>query len=335
MAPLTGPLADALRRGRQTFNAKFAAATKAERPIDADEFQHHLAVTLDPIVRSVAVEFAEKTDAVVDALFDLSLELFAQNLLGAKAKYPAIPDVWSNLLPRIPRLVARDPGRVAGAITNALYNLSRTPGTKPQDWRNAQCLLACQTVDELLDCGAVLAWRCGMPQYRQGALDKAGALTPRLAAQALGLPPNTQAERIADILRNLANNPWLLPQGALGSATRQMKMVGKAGDFRGFGGPFLAPPGVHCIAGELIAIDGDSTWRLHSDIYNALLLRCEVAASKPLAGAAEIKSNGTLRWQGLERQFPELAQATSIASTKDTVAVTLADSHHLYLVGIS
>ena len=94
------------------------------------------------------------------------------------------------------------------------------------------------------------------------------------------------------------------------------------------------------MAGELIASDGTGSWRLHADLYNSLLLRCDtqpppLPGSSPQSAATDavIKPDGTLRWLGQERRFPELARATSIASTADTAAVTLATSHHLFLVG--
>ena len=352
MEPLTGPLADALRRNRQIFNAKFAAATRAEKPIDGADFQHFLAETLDPIVRSVATVFPERADPVVDTLFDVSLDLFRHGLLGSKSKAPAIPDAWRNLLPLIPRLVAREPSRVAGSVTNALYHLSRTRGARRREWIQALISVgsSCQSVNDLLDCGAIVAWRCGMAQYRHGALEKARTLATNLAVYTLGLPPSTKAESIAEVIERLSGNPWLTPQDALRetgtSSAGSLKVFTKAGAFRGFGGHFLAPPKVQCIDGSVVASDGTGSWRLHADIYNSLLLRCEaeppplpasgsVPMPQPLPtdGGARIAADGTITWQGVQQRFPELARATSIASTADTVAVTLPTSHHLFLVG--
>jgi hypothetical protein len=346
MEPLSGALADSLRRNRPLFNTKFAAATKSENPIHEQAFKEHVASTLDPIVRAVAAEFPERTDPVVDALFDLSLNLFRHNLLGPKAKTAAIPDAWRNLLPLIPRLLAREPARVAGSITNALYNLSRTRGTRRRDWIQALMSVgsSCQNAGELLDCGGIVAWRCGMAQYRGGALEKAAALSPSLASQTLGLPPGTTPEQIVDVIHKLSANPWITPQGALRETKRELKIMTKAGAFRGFGGQFLSPPKVQSVAGELVASDGTGSWRLHADVYNSLLQRCEtqppplpssVPPALPAAGAATIGTNGVITWQGQERRFPELAEATSVASTADTIAVTIATSHHLFLVGIA
>jgi hypothetical protein len=330
MERLTGPLADVLKRGRSEFNARFTAASKADVPIDEEGFRHHLAVTLDPIVRSAAAEFAERTDAVAIALFDLSLGLFTKSLLGPAARYPVIDTAWHDLLPRMPRLMAREPAQVAGAVTNALYNLSRTPGARPQVWSEQMSTIAasCANTGDLLTCGSVLAWRCGMPQYRLSALDKARSMTPLLATQVLGLPAGTAADQIAEVIQRLQVNPWVLPQDALNSRAtpRELKMVAKAGAFRGFGGQFLAPPKVERVNGELIASDGTGSWRLYADVYNSLLLRCEPVPR-------DANDDAQIRWQGQIKRFPELAEATSISAVDHTVAVTIPTSHHLFLLG--
>jgi hypothetical protein len=329
MERLTGPLADVLRRGRGAFNAKFMAASTADTPIAPEGFQHHLVITLDPIVRSVSAEFAERTEAVAVALFDLSLELFTRNLLGPAAKYPDIDSAWRDLLPRMPRLMAREPAQVAGAVTNALYNLSRTPGARPEQWiaKMSGVATACQNTSELLACGSVLAWRCGMPQYRRSALDKARLLPPLLTTKVLDLLSGTAPEQLAEVIGRLQLNPWILPEVALTrrATPGELKRVAKAGAFRGFAGPFLAPPTVARVNGELVASDGTATWRLHADIYNSLLLRCE-------PGPADSNDDAQTRWREQIPRFPELANATSIAALEHTVAVTIPTSHHLFLL---
>jgi hypothetical protein len=324
---LSGAFAEVLRGGRSSFNARFLAACGVDCPIDGAAFQAHLVEVVDPIVRVVALEFAERVEAVVEGLFDLSLELFRHGLLGAGAKYPVIVEGWRDLLPRIPRLVAREPGRVAGAVTNALYNLARTPGAQPQNWlKLCGSLEAATSVGEFLDCGAIFAWRCGMPQYRESALRLAGALPAHLAGKVLGVDP----AKVGDAIARLAANPWVSPQD---SVAGELKMVGKAGAFRGFAGQFLTPPKVACVGGELIASDQETHWRLRADVYNAVLLRCDPATAAGVVSPASIQPDGTLHWRGQRRRFPELANATSIAATEDTAAITLATSHHLFLVG--
>lgn len=332
MERLTGPLAGALRRGRQTFNAKFAAAAKAARPIDPAEFQEHLATAVDPIVRGVAAESAERVDLVADALYDVSLDLFGHGLLGAKAQFAVIPAAWRDLLPALAHLVAREPERVTGAVTNALYNMSRTPGARPLEWMQAVKALGCQTVADLLDCGAVLAWRCGMTLYRAGALQKARSLPPDLAARALGLGPDPD---VARVIEKLESSPWVRPEDCLRDSSKELRIVARAGGFRGFSGQFLSPPKIVKMEGALIATDGVTAWQVHADIYNAVLVHCDLAAKTELVSDAAIQPTGTVSWQGRTHHFAELAGATGIAATDDTMAVTIATSHHVFLVALA
>ena len=332
MERLSGPLADALRRGRQSFNARFAAASKVSRPIDGAEFQEHLAIALDPIVRGVASESPDRVDGTVDALFDVSLDLFSHGLLGPRAQFPEVPEAWRDLLPSLTPMMAREPGRVAGSVTNAVYNLARTPGARPREWIQALKALGCQTTTELLDCGAVLGWRCGMPAYRMGALEKARSLAPALAARALGLTPGTD---VAAVLEKLAGNPWVKPEDSLRSGPKELRIVGKAGAFCGFGGQFLAPPRVAKMDGGIIATDGVTAWRLQADVYNAVLVRCEWGERADLRNDASIQPDGTVIWKERAHRFPELANATGIDTTEDTIIVTLAGSHHIFLVALA
>src|SRR3954467_689267 len=103
MTQVTGPMAEALERNRETLNARFAAAQMGGSRIDQAAFMEHLADVVEPTVRAVAVEFAEKVDPVTLALYDLSLELFGATLLGPQNTCPPIALVWRKLLPRLPR----------------------------------------------------------------------------------------------------------------------------------------------------------------------------------------------------------------------------------------
>jgi hypothetical protein len=188
---------------------------------------------------------------------------------------------------------------------------------------------------EFLDYGAVLAWRSGLPQYRDSALDKVSQLPPHLAARALSLPEKFIARAIA----NLRANPW----SVTGTAA-DLKIVATAGAFRGFAGQFIKPPRVDGTPGDLVATDPEASWRIYADPFNALLLRCEPqppplpSSGKILHtanGEAHITPDGTLSWKSHQKNFRELAGATGIAANAHTVAVTIPTSHHIFLVAIA
>lgn len=338
MQLLTGPLSEALKQGRESFNARFVAARKTDGRIDGEAFLCHLAEVVDPVVRAVAADFAEKTGPLTEALYDLSLDLFGAALLGPHAKSPAIADAWQRLLPRMPRLIAREPARVAGSIANAVYNLAGTPGTRMNLWLDGMADLAqhCTSVAAMLDCGKVLAWRAGMVQYRDGAIAAARQMEPSLAAKALGVPASAGQAEILAALERMAGNPWITPAEAIAGTPdlRRLRLVNRAGAFRGFGGTFLRPPLVRCQDGHLVVSDGQFSWILLADVHGVVLHRIgdgPLPAGGPLDGV-KLDPSGSVRWGEASATVEELAGWSSAACDGRTLAVGLPTSHHVFLL---
>jgi hypothetical protein len=338
MTQMTGPMAEALARNREALNARFASAQMGGSRIDQGAFMEHLADVVEPIVRAVAAEFAEKVDSVTLALYDLSLELFGATLLGSESTCPQIALVWRKLLPRLPRLLAREPGRVAGSLSNAVHNLALTPGARPEEWLDRMIALTPFATDvrNFLDSGKILAWRAGMTQYREGALATARQLDLPVAARALGLPEAAPAADIATALDRITENPWMSPTDALANAAdpRRMRIVARIGAFRGFGGPFLRPPTVIYQHDSFLVSDGDSTWMLLADLHGSTFQRIDNPPLKPnwVAAAIQSEPDGTLRWGDAVATFEELAGFSSHASDGKTLAITLPTSHHVFLL---
>jgi hypothetical protein len=338
MAQVTGALAEALARNRESLNARFAAAQMGGSRIDQAAFMQHLADVVEPIVRAVAAEFAEKVDPVTLALYDLSLELFGATLLGPASTCPPVALVWRKLLPRIPRLLAREPGRVAGSLSNAVHNLAAMPGARTDEWLDRMTAIAPLATDvhTFLDSGKILAWRAGMTQYREGALATARQLDPPIAARALGLPDVTPGADIATTIDRITENPWISPTDALTNAAdpRRMRIAARAGDFRGFGGPFLRPPTVIYMHDSFLVSDGESTWMLLADLHGSTFQRIDNPPLKPnwIAAAIQSEPDGTVRWGEATATFEELAGLSAHASDGKTLAITLPTSHHVFLL---
>ena len=161
---LTGAVAEILRRGRDRYNTKFALARHTYPALDGAMLGEHLRVMVAPIVEMVAPAAA---DATFDALYDISLELLGKEFFGPQTRYPLVLAGWRELLPAVPELLAEDPRRVAGAVTNALYNLSVEPNAKAELWLREMKEIAahCADAGEFLAAGQVLAWRAGLAQY--------------------------------------------------------------------------------------------------------------------------------------------------------------------------
>jgi hypothetical protein len=332
-----GPLARVLESGRRRYNARFERARHGLPHLDPGRFAAHLAATLAPVVEAVDRARPDRTVEVVNVLYDLSLELVGRDLLGPAARFPSVDAGWRRVLTAVPDLLVADAHSVAGAAVNALQRIAAVPGARPAAWADRMAALgeACRTPEDFLAAGPVAAWTAGMAHYREGALAIARRLAPPLAAAALGVvhPP----EDLAAFLDRLAADPWLDPAaaGGGGATRRALRVVGRIGAFRGFGGPFLRPPRVACAGGRIVASDGEGAWTLHADRFGSVLLRAEAVPGPedgtPAPFALDART-GRVRHGDRALAVPELAVPASAASDGVTLAATTARSHAIVLV---
>lgn len=340
---ITGAFAQILDANRAHFNARFAEARHFQPGLDPEAFKEHLRSVVAPIVEMVARVRADQAAEVAEVLFDLSLDLLGQEFLGPDSRYPFIADGWRYLLPPLSRFVAEAPREFVGSVTNALYNLSATPGARPDEWTASLLQLAevCPDAAALLKAGQVAAWRAGMAHYRLGALDLCRDLPPPVALAALGLSPQADHPPLDQLLESLKADPWLHPDSHLSPPTSQLppptshlQIVSRVGAFRGFGGLFLAPPLVFSADGYFIVTDGEGSWWLIADAFGATFHRTDgqpsAAASTPFA----LNRSGLVAHGKITRDFPELANASSFAGNRTTLAVTTSLSHAVFLIAL-
>ena len=72
---------------------------------------------------------------------------------------------------------------------------------------------------------------------------------------------------------------------------------------------------------------------VHADVYGA---RLSVTAEPPPGASGEPAScdaSGRVSWAGLEGAFPELCRASTAAAASGMLAVTLEDSHVVFVLG--
>jgi len=337
----TGPLVDALKDGRDRYNTKFAYARRRFAALEAEAFLDHLRVTIAPIAEAVSHIAPDRVDETVDALYDLSLELMGKTYLGETTRYPALLIAWRKLFVSLASLLAREPMKFASAVTNAVYNLSTTPASRPTFWIDAMEEVGKRCADgaAFLEAGKVVAWRAGMTHYREGALDACLTLDAGLARAALGLPESSNVA-IETVVERLRHDPWLAPMEASGTASRAKRLIiAKAvGAFRGFGGVFVSPPQVALAKGELIAVDREGSWLVMADVFGATFHRLGAARTlekKSTGGAFAIDKRGNVSCGSQSMAFPPLANATSSAATDTTLAVTIPHSHAIYLIALA
>jgi len=334
MNQLKGTSAAILEKGRERYNAQFAAARKGGAQIDADAFLAHVGTTIAPIVDAVASEMPERSTAVFDALYRTSIELFAASLLGPQARSSAVSDVWHTLLPSVWRQLMRDPRRVAGALSNAAHNLSSTRGASHAVWMNhlIRVAPACASVEDLLLCGKVAAWLAGMAHYRESAIAAAHSLPLPILSLLLELPAGITQGNLADTLARLLAEPWTAPRRLGDDSARALREVACVGAFRGFGGDFLRPPSVSVSAGRLFVADGESVWRVFADSHGCVFIRHpSLPPSDPASRDVTVTFDGAIAWHNDRAKVPGTASVTSSACDGATLALTLSNSHHVFL----
>lgn len=319
VAPVGPAFRAALERGRKRFNAALAEAASSGA-FDAEAFLASFAAASASAVEAAGLAAPD----AVDALFELAL---SQARRTGGAFLP--PAGWAGLLTALGPRFAADPARLAPSLYNALHNLERFPGARPAEWaeRLGAASAACPDSSAVLTAGRALSWLCGMAHYREGALAALESLPAAAAAAALGV----SAARIPAVLGALKADPWA---GIDGEAGGVLKVVHRVGGFRGFGGPFLAPPVIAFMDGVVYARSGSDVWRLHADRFGAALTR---TASGPWKSAApvegfELASDGRVGHAGRWSRIAELSGASAWTSDGRSLAATLPLSHFVYVV---
>lgn len=348
MEGLTPNALGLLRARRHVFNAGFTAAQGLVPGLDGQAVLAHLTDTLLPIAEAVAAVHPDRAGETLERLYLLSLDLIGRGVIGPAGRHPVIGDGWRRLLGGLPELTATAPEAMARIVTNALHTLSTTAGTRPGQWIDLMAAVGPVCADDhvFAECGKVAAWRAGMAHYRNGALAVCAGLDASLAAALLELPDpfqtgagQTGAGRIGAALAVLREDPWRVPAEAATPGTRQrLDVVARVGGFRGFGGPFLTPPRVAVHDGGIAAADAEAAFLLYADACGCLLVRLDqpVLPSSPMADAAfGLFRDGRVDKGGMTGTFPQLAEPSFWASDGDTLAVTLPDSHFVFLVAAS
>ena len=325
-----------LAAGRERYNALFAEARRVDRSLSAEAFLDHLAIGVDPIV--AGVDSPDRREEIVEVLYLLSLELFRHGALGKKRRYPVIGEAWRHLLPKIPGLLAEAPRKVAFGVCNALYNMARETEGGADRWLAIMIAVAgeCGDADTFLAAGQVAAWRCGMAHYREGALEMARKVPLPVLTPIVGLKSPVKEKVLLAVMERLSAHRWYSPRHKALPEEKRVGIVATPGGFRGFGGPFMAPPKVSVCDGTLCLSDGKDNWVLHADTFGATLHRTGKAPTPqkgPSAPAFSISRSGVVRFRGGEFRFANLAAPSSHASTEDTLAVCLSHSHRVFLIG--
>lgn len=313
----------ALAARRDYLNAVFR---QDGRRVDPDAFLRHLSHVVGPLVDQLAGTDAERAEELTVALYRLSLRAHRQGLLSGEAPSHAVQRAFGTTLPV---LLAAFPDRARDlslAVCNAALRLERLDAQRADRWLTSMESLgpSCADVDALFALGLVLAWREGAAEYRVAARERFAELSPVLRRAALGVEALP-----ADADRRFAAP---LDTGALGAP----EIVARVGGFIGFGGLFRDPPLVVAAQGRLFAFDSQSTTEIFADAFGATLRPVAETPSEQedvAQAPVSLSEKGSVTLGGAKTHLPLLESASSHAYADGVLAVTLAESHFVFVVG--
>ena len=219
------PFASALAAGRRRYNTRVAVAQTGRARLQPEVFLDHPRATVRPVVEAVHRHNPARVEPVLDVLYELSLELVGRGWMGPESRFPFLDGGWRGLGVTCAALLAEAPKRVAVALTNALYNLSQEPSARPDAWIDGMAAVGRRTTDleEWLEAGKVLAWRCGLAHYRDGALEACARLTPGVTTVALGLEDELSKTALATLLDALKQDRWASPADVLAKTSERKR----------------------------------------------------------------------------------------------------------------
>ncbi|MBK8232912.1 MAG: hypothetical protein IPK72_20605 [Candidatus Eisenbacteria bacterium] len=127
-------LGSVLQATRDELNHRFADARRANAGLDGQAFLSFVAESIDPLAQAVPAGNGERIHSVVDAAYDIGLELFSKGLVGGQARSRQIEAAWREVATATGGLLAATPRRLLAALTNAVVNLEGEGGVRRSGW---------------------------------------------------------------------------------------------------------------------------------------------------------------------------------------------------------
>lgn len=324
----------ALEDRRDHINRMVERRLKGGAKLDLADFMEHVRSAVGPIVDAIHQTFPERVGVATNDLLQLSLDLIESRHLGSQCQYQLMNRLWREVLPRVARIVARDPRRVVGSLCNGVHFMESAKLSKGERWLDlvSTCGALVSDVESLLAIGRFAAWAAGLPQYRVSALPEAQKIPMPLVATMLG-KPQLLDEETRQLLHELQSNPWATIPSHEGGGNHGIHLM-ECGAFRGFGGNFMRPPKVYFLDGQFVVESAGETWHLFADGFGWSIVRAELDLRrlKPNRSVPSVGNSGQIAWDNDRFENPNLAGPTSQAFDGRALAVTTRTSFHVFLI---
>lgn len=328
-----------LEQNREALNQRYLQRRAQGAKLEDSSWLFHLRQRILPIVDTVAAVLPEGCTRTLNDLYDVSLDLFAVGHFSESTGIlpQALSQLWELTLPRFAKQMARDPRRVSGSLSNAVLSIAQSHPESVDRWLktlNRAGPLA-NTVDQLLQIGQVAAWSAGYPEYRAAAVKLAQSLPVEVVRSIFEFPASLSDTDVSELLGQWLVDPWAYRSETTVNSPAIVR-VGSCGAFRGFGGVFLEPPQVFLSGKQLMATDNHSVWQVIADSFGQSFHRVDTTADvsrrKAAKSVPQVDAHGLVSWNGRTLSCPDLANSTSQAFDGKTLAVTIRNSFHLFLI---
>jgi hypothetical protein len=353
-----------VHKHRDAINQSVRARMAAGAKLDGADLLNHLDTSIGPIMTAILESMPERASSALLDLTDVSLDLLSAGLLIPNSTDSLLTRLWIEILPALATPLALQPKRIAASLCNAMVQITQRSPSAARRWFDALLRLSpsLRDPDLVLATGTLLGWTSGLPQYRHSALNRAASIPQEIVARCLGLePPVPTSNVIGRTLESLRSDPWTRlrsdsnsPAQNADASAKQLHAVGRVGCFRGLGGSWLTPPRVWHSDHGLLASDGLATYQIHADRFGAALTRIQTeqhsvpppqsslalsdppqTTSLPLrVTPAQKGKGGKLTWGNRTLLLDGIERHSSLACDGHTVAWTLPDSFHIFLVAL-
>jgi hypothetical protein len=302
-----GPLRDWLGTSREALNARFRQAHRRNPRLDPRTVLALCRELLPPLAGE------QLQTELLEVVYDLILLHAGRSLLGAGSAHEVL---LRETFPRLRELLSQRPRQLPGALSNAVEHL----GERGVVFARTMASLGGSFTDpqQVLDAGAVLAWRLGEARLRESALKLARQLPDVIVLRILFLE-NRPTDSADKLITALGQNAWRFSAWETDrpSGSGEWSLVARLGEFEGFGGRFLEPPllldaGEQTTPYRFWVRSGEKTYRLDADVFGWV---CRPA----LVHGPVSKLKG-------RKSAAELSGATSAVENSGVIAYTLADS---------
>lgn len=313
-----GPLIDHLKESADVYKYIYLQYEMKYGTIDKNVFGSWMAQVVEPVMIRCTQNQPDAIPRLFKVLYIASLEIIGN---GSAAMYAhQYESVW-KLYGLLPALMQRSSGEIVIAIHEALANLRKHLPHQVMTWISGMedSVRGCSSVADVLACGRIHAWLCGMAHLRSRAIASFPLLPEKIQEDIKKKFPAK-----ADI-NSLTASPWI--------GLNKISFMGETGGFTGMGGNFTKPPVAAVLHGKIVLTDGTNTCALYADSLGTILIPNVPVLATNVLNYSSVE--GLKEFTRKNKALVPFDDASSFAHADYTFVITRKLSHYTFIYGCS